>query len=410
MARAARNDTLSTRTRRLRLRLPARREPRWMRLSKGCHLGYRKLADGSGTWIAKLRDDATGARHYRALGAADDIRDADGLTVFAFAHAQAAARAWFERKSREIAGVDGAEAATGTTVADAMAAYLGWYRLHRKPSGYATACAAIETHTLPALGSVPLARLTAARIRQWHEELAASAPMVRKARGATGPAYREASGDPEARRKRCATANRVLTVLKAALNRAFADGKVAGDDAWRRVKPFRGADAARVRYLSDDEARRLATCCCRARTARHGGGRTSNDGSRRRVSGLRPRRQSRFTRCVTRIPRGWPCAARRASICARTVARSFCRCLAPVGAGRGGGPAGATSRPRPGGWCDWSRTGNARGRRRWSRRCGEHRRLARSRMRSQRSPARNRAVGRRRWHARRGASARDGQR
>lgn len=262
MARTAQNDTLSTRTR--RLRLPVRREPHWMRLSKGCHLGYRKLAGGSGTWIAKMRDDATGARHYQALGAADDIRDADGLTVFAFDQVQARARGWFVRKAREIAGVDGAEAAGNATVADAMAAYLAWYRAHRKPSGYVTARAAIETHILPALGGVPLARLTAARIRQWHEELAASAPMVRKARGATGPAYRVAGDDAEAVRKRRATANRVLTVLKAALTRAFADGKVAGDDAWRRVKPFRGADAARVRYLSDDEARRLVNACAPA--------------------------------------------------------------------------------------------------------------------------------------------------
>ena len=32
-------------------------------------------------------------------------------------------------------------------------------------------------------------------------------------------------------------------------------------DAWRRVKPFRGADAPKVRYLSEDECRR--ECFCR---------------------------------------------------------------------------------------------------------------------------------------------------
>ena len=46
-------------------------------------------------------------------------------------------------------------------------------------------------------------------------------------------------------------------MLKAALNHAWREGKVASDDAWRRVVPFREADAARVHYLNRDECRRL---------------------------------------------------------------------------------------------------------------------------------------------------------
>jgi hypothetical protein len=46
-----------------------------------------------------------------------------------------------------------------------------------------------------------------------------------------------------------------------ALNRAYNAGKVPTDAAWRKVKPFRHADAAVVRYLSDDEARRLVNAC-----------------------------------------------------------------------------------------------------------------------------------------------------
>jgi integrase len=68
---------------------------------------------------------------------------------------------------------------------------------------------------------------------------------------------RDTDGDPEAPRRRRATANRILTVLKAALNHAWREGKVPSDDAWRRVAPFREADAARVRYLDRDECRRL---------------------------------------------------------------------------------------------------------------------------------------------------------
>ncbi|MBV8093007.1 MAG: hypothetical protein JO110_07200 [Acetobacteraceae bacterium] len=46
-------------------------------------------------------------------------------------------------------------------------------------------------------------------------------------------------------------------MLKAALNLAYREGRVARDDAWRRVKPFQKVAAARVRYLTDEEALRL---------------------------------------------------------------------------------------------------------------------------------------------------------
>jgi integrase len=38
---------------------------------------------------------------------------------------------------------------------------------------------------------------------------------------------------------------------------AYRDGKIVSDDAWRRVQPFRNADAPRIRYLTDAEAVRL---------------------------------------------------------------------------------------------------------------------------------------------------------
>jgi hypothetical protein len=84
MARTVRNPKIDTRS--ARERLSARREPYWTVLSQGCALGYRKGAKG-GTWIAKFRD-GDGKRYLEALGAADDARDPDGLSVFSFAQAQ----------------------------------------------------------------------------------------------------------------------------------------------------------------------------------------------------------------------------------------------------------------------------------------------------------------------------------
>ena len=67
--------------------------------------------------------------------------------------------------------------------------------------------------------------------------------------------------DGDALRRRRASANRTLTVLKAALNRAWREGRVSSDEAWRRVEPFEEADAARVRYLTVAEAKRLLNAC-----------------------------------------------------------------------------------------------------------------------------------------------------
>src|SRR6516164_5429009 len=100
MARKVSNAKLDTRS--ARSRLTARRQPYWTVISRGCALGYRRGTNG-GTWIGRFRDD-TGRQHYEALGATDDARDADGLSVLSFPQAQARARDYFTRKAREAAG------------------------------------------------------------------------------------------------------------------------------------------------------------------------------------------------------------------------------------------------------------------------------------------------------------------
>jgi integrase len=45
--------------------------------------------------------------------------------------------------------------------------------------------------------------------------------------------------------------------LVAALNHAFIAGHIGSDLAWRRVRPFKGVDVAKVRYLSIADSKRL---------------------------------------------------------------------------------------------------------------------------------------------------------
>jgi integrase len=84
---------------------------------------------------------------------------------------------------------------------------------------------------------------------------------ARRKRTATQPATRPTADDEDARRARKATANRILTMLKAALNRAFHTDRVSSDGAWRKVKPFKRVDEAVVRYLGAAEARLLVRAC-----------------------------------------------------------------------------------------------------------------------------------------------------
>ena len=254
MPRKARDERLDTRA--ARLRLPVRREPYWRHFQEGRAIGYRRIAGGkAGTWLARYYDPAgERVRKYHAIGTADDLLDADGVTTLTFAQAQDAAREWFTALTRA-----GGRLAEPVTVKEVMAAYVQDYKARggKDVKGLETT---INAHIRPKLGDKKLADLTTAAIRSWLRGLATAAPRLRQSKKPNAPkktAKSVAPDDTEGQRARRASANRILTVLKAALNLAYADGKAASDDAWRRVLPFKNVEAARIRYLTDAEAVRL---------------------------------------------------------------------------------------------------------------------------------------------------------
>jgi integrase len=115
-------------------------------------------------------------------------------------------------------------------------------------------------HILPVLGDLVVSELTAEQLRRWLATMAA-APAQRRAKG-NKPQYRPEPTTDEEMRQRRASANRVLTMLKAALNHAYDEGHVANRDAWgRRLAPFEKVEVARVRYLTVAEAERLIDTC-----------------------------------------------------------------------------------------------------------------------------------------------------
>jgi integrase len=248
VARKITNPRLQTRS--ARIPLPKRDEPYWAQIAPGHFIGYRA---GAGRWIARYRD-TTGRQHYRSLGAADDVLDADNQTIFDFGQAQALARAWFKRKTSELHGnID----AGPYTVADALRDYFA-HRAHQGSKGREADLYASKARIEPYLGSVEVASLTTQRIRDWHKALETAPRLVRsKAKAETRATRPVDLDDDDALRARKATANRILTILKAALNHAFVERRVASDEAWRRVKPFREVDTAIVRYLTAAECLRL---------------------------------------------------------------------------------------------------------------------------------------------------------
>ncbi|MEJ0096512.1 MAG: hypothetical protein WDN46_24805 [Methylocella sp.] len=192
MARTVRNPKIDSRS--ARLKLADRREPYWTSISAGCALGYRRGAKG-GTWIARLRDDE-GKQHYEALGAADDARDADGLTCFAFAHAQEKARTFFEKMARVLAGHNETHAGPYTVKAvldDYLAA-----RERRGSKGVRADRYAAEARIVPRLGAIDISKLTTKAIRDWHETVASAPKLVRTKKAAVKRATKPLNAkDPE---------------------------------------------------------------------------------------------------------------------------------------------------------------------------------------------------------------------
>lgn len=234
---------MSIETKTARAKLVAAKKPYFRQIAPGLSLGYRRTVTGAGRWVVRRADGKGGNTVLNLMTTkapirpvvADDMDPANGFDVMDFGQAQAAA---------------GGPSRSGSsfTVADAVAFYLraraAEGRDVRSSEGKA------EANILPTLGAVECADLTRERIRDWLAAIAAK-PLE----GSKEP-------DPEVRAKRRrATANRNLAVLKAVLNLCHAERKIASDTEWRKLKPLKNANTVRERWLTMAEAQRLERVC-----------------------------------------------------------------------------------------------------------------------------------------------------
>jgi hypothetical protein len=213
------------------------------------HLGYQcwKGAE-QGRWLLRRY---IGDRKYRigTLGLADDAVDADGARILSFKQAVAKANKLIAKPQSRTGPL---------TVRQAWASYVEAKRHAGQAIDNLTSRGAV--HILPELGDVVVEQLTTQQLRRWLAGMAQSPAQSRPKDGK--PNFRGAPATEEEKRARRASANRVLTMLKAALNHAYDESLVGSREAWdRKLKPFRDVEVARIRYLSVADAQRLINAC-----------------------------------------------------------------------------------------------------------------------------------------------------
>jgi len=224
MARQPRDPRLQTRD--ARRKLPPAHEPYWHELRRGLHVGYRRGRRGGVWYLKEVKEDR---RISRRLGIADDEVDSDGRSILS----------WNDVLKIAI-GHDRptAQAHTRFTVGDALEDYWTFRKAKSPAQSMRTDQLKAQATIGKKLSESNIADLTTSELEQWRNGLV----------GATE--------DREQQRRAQASANRTWTVLRAALNRAYRNGSVPSDGAWRRVQPFRNVDRPGTRFLSVEEATR----------------------------------------------------------------------------------------------------------------------------------------------------------
>lgn len=252
MARAPREyrfDTVDA-----RLKLKPRKEPYWRQIVPGTFLGIAKGSRGS-SWIARQRQGA--GYSAQRIGTPDDHADADGEVVLSYGQAvkkaaeiQLEARAPAPPKHYRDgvtlnATVDDYLKARATTPGGRTG------RVMSKDAVKSTR-QVWERHS-GRLGASLVTSIDAKALRAWHAAIALTPPTKR------GKVLALDLTDPDQVRGRRQSANRVLTIAKAALTHARNADALPNElpDFWRRVQPFRIEDDAPPRMMEPDEVRRL---------------------------------------------------------------------------------------------------------------------------------------------------------
>ncbi len=208
-----------------RKELAPRPAPYFQRLEQGAYIGYRKLDENSGTWVARWRNEE-GKQLNHTLGSFDT-----------YDLASKAAKNWIKSAKGGVTEV--------ITVEEACKRYVVDRRIE-KGDGNADDAEGRFKRTIydTPFGRIKLSALKTSHIVEWRNKRAEIDDD-------------EDDEDPEAQRRAKDTANRYLTTLKAALNLAYRTGLITDTAQWDRVESFKGVGKRRERFLTMPERKKL---------------------------------------------------------------------------------------------------------------------------------------------------------
>lgn len=209
-------------------KLEPRREPYFSRIRAGLYVGYRKLAQGEGSWIARRRSE--GKQEYKKLEACVSYDDAVKATL-----------GWAD-------AIDAGVSSKGITVKEACEHYVKRQALHKGDKSSADAEGRFKRLVYSAkIGKIDLSKLRTSDLTAW---LFAQIELNEG----------DAEDEDDLRRAKD-SANRNLASLKAALNLALRDRLVATDAGWKTVGKFKDVGRRRNSFLPAEQRKALVDAC-----------------------------------------------------------------------------------------------------------------------------------------------------
>ena len=231
--------------------LETRRKPYWSQLDdiRGCSLGFRKSNQkkgrtATGSWVIRIGQNGNYTETSFATASDERWLPANGTAVLDYFQARA--------KAHDLYGVhlsNPSQDGRILTVTDAMGDYIA--DRERRGRDIADVTYRAQAHVIPALGTVLLTKLTAPMLERFLHDTANKPPIRRSAMYSKVVRFAEDvdMDEPEVRRRRQASANRIWSDFRAALNRAYRGGWI-DRRPWTRVQIFRSTDSARKRILT----------------------------------------------------------------------------------------------------------------------------------------------------------------
>ncbi|MCE1204454.1 MAG: site-specific integrase [Holophagaceae bacterium] len=261
-AKASRKAAISFITSDDRAKIPIRKAPYWMPLGEGQSLGLQKRETGT-VWLARL----TTPRRQEVIGVPEEERIRSKCPTLTCAQAMIVAEAWCQSTlNPPLPATPLVRAAGSTTVpedptiGDALDQALHVLE-SRQIEAVGTSRSRINKIKRE-IGHIKLKKLVMQDLTDWLANMVITPPARRSKKGAA-PNY-AADWDPNNpvnKRRRQSTANRCLSDLKAALNRAYRNRWVDSDQAWSTIEPFPDATGVREEVLDAKQQSDFLNAC-----------------------------------------------------------------------------------------------------------------------------------------------------